>query len=82
MGDRGKFFGNAEICLRTPKKVVQKFRQKFGPPVPEVLDPLVHRNTEFNYPIYHIVDTEFIYFLSMMLASREIIFGTLQLKVI
>ena len=23
------------------KKVVQKFRQKFGPPVPEVLDPLV-----------------------------------------
>ena len=28
------------------KKVVQKFRQKFGPPVSEVLDPLVDEAQE------------------------------------
>ena len=30
-----------KFFLETPKKVVQEFRQKFGPPVSEVLDPLV-----------------------------------------
>jgi len=37
LGDRGTFFGNAEIFSGTPKK----FRPKFWPPVPEVLDPLM-----------------------------------------
>jgi len=35
------FHGNAEILSgKTRKKIVQKFRNKFGPPVSEVLDPL------------------------------------------
>ena len=34
------FLGNAKIFSGTPKKVVQKFRLKFGPPGSEVLDPL------------------------------------------
>jgi len=39
------FLGNGEIF---PKKVVQKFRQKFGPPpVCEGLDPLVIGNSRF-----------------------------------
>ena len=37
-----KCFGEMSKLFReTPKKVVQKFRPKFGPPVSEVLDPLV-----------------------------------------
>ena len=36
------FSGNGDIFRETPKKVVKKFRQKFGPPVSEVLDPLVN----------------------------------------
>jgi len=49
-GDRWTFFIFWGKCRRnfsreTPKKVVQKFRQKFAPPVSEVLDPLVHALT-------------------------------------
>jgi len=35
------FGGNADIFWETPKKVVPKFRQIFGPLVSEVLDLLV-----------------------------------------
>jgi len=35
------FWENAEILSERLKKVVQKFRLKFGPPGSEVLDPLV-----------------------------------------
>jgi len=35
-----KFWGEMLTFFQeTPKKVVKKFRQKFGPPVSEVLDP-------------------------------------------
>jgi len=41
--DRWEFFGKMHKFFgETPKKIVQKFRQKFGTPVSEGLDPLVH----------------------------------------
>jgi len=33
--------GNAEFFSGTPIKVVKKFREKFGPPISEVLNPPV-----------------------------------------
>ena len=43
LGDTWKFSREMLTFFRkTPKKVVQKFRQKFGPSVSEVLDPLVN----------------------------------------
>src|SRR6218665_3704393 len=43
LGDRRNFLGKCRFFFGKPlKKVVQKFRQKFAPPVSEVQDPLVN----------------------------------------
>ena len=52
LGDRWQFFWGEmqKFFEKRLKKVVTKFRQKFGPPVSEVLDPLVHRHTYAHLP--------------------------------
>src|SRR6218665_3875827 len=72
-GRWSKFFREMLTFFReTPKKVVKKFRLKFGPPVSEVLDPLVAISTT-KKSFSHFALKVLVRFLFKNITNREVI---------